>query len=181
MDSSSVMPDENCFSTPKIEPSRLPFRSSKEERKDDDRNLQNTINCRSTGWLFTWLVWWTELVVLLFLVVLNRVDSWKKKTSGSKSTKTHWQPNQTCTQRSKAKIKVCQAPSHLRFRTRLLFWGRSRKSMRKSIRAWVSFDVNPWMRPKKVSVSLMVNSLYSARSCQVGKTHRQWIRFRHQV
>lgn len=78
--------------------------------------------------------------------------------------------NPTCTQTSKAKIKVIPPPSHLRLRTRLFFWGRSRKSMRKSIRACVSFDVNPWMRPKKLSVSLMVNSLYSARSCQVGKT-----------
>lgn len=34
------------------------------------------------------------------------------------------------------------------------------------MRAWVSFDVRPWIRPKKVRVSLMVNSLYNARSCE---------------
>lgn len=32
------------------------------------------------------------------------------------------------------------------------------------MRAWVSLDVRPWIRPKNVSVSLMVNSLYSASS-----------------
>lgn len=102
-------------------------------------------------------------------MVLHQVDTWQKAL-GQHVRETHWQPSQTCTQRSKAKIKVSLTPSHLRLRTRLLFCGRSRKSMRKSIRAWVSFDVNPWMRPKKVSVSLMVNSLYRARSCQVDKT-----------
>lgn len=51
---------ENCLSTPKIKPSHLPFRSSKEERKDDDCNLRNTTNCCSTGWLFTWLVWFCD-------------------------------------------------------------------------------------------------------------------------
>lgn len=58
--------------------------------------------------------------------------------------------------------------SYLRFRTRLCFWGRSRKSMRKFMRACVSLYVRPWIRPKKVRESLMVNSLYKARSC---KTH----------
>lgn len=53
---------------------------------------------------------------------------------------------------------------YLRFRTRHCFWGRSRNSMRKSIRAWVSRDVSPCIRPKKEKVSLMVNSLYSASS-----------------
>lgn len=34
------------------------------------------------------------------------------------------------------------------------------------MRAWVSFHVSPWIRPKKTRVSLMVNSLYNARSCR---------------
>lgn len=38
--------------------------------------------------------------------------------------------------------------------------------MRKSMRAWVSFHVSPWIRPKKTKVSPMVNSLYNARSCE---------------
>lgn len=48
--------------------------------------------------------------------------------------------------------------------------------MRKSMRAWVSLDVNPWIRPKKTKVSLMVNSLYNARSCGRRHTHGEDVR-----
>lgn len=130
------------------------------------------------------LNWMTLTLRWSGVIVMDRIDGfvqlsslslWSfpkwvqdKKHQANKSTKRT--DNQV---RLKVKIKASLTLSHLRLRTRLLFWGRSRKSMRKSIRAWVSFDVNPWMRPKNVSVSLMVNSLYSARSCQVGKAQQQ--------
>ena len=41
------------------------------------------------------------------------------------------------------------------------------------MRALVSFHVRPWILPKKVSVSLMVNSLYNASSCETQRVSNE--------
>lgn len=95
----------------------------------------------------------------------------------------------------KIKLKICFSSLHfkiilfvkccilrgfyLRFWTRLFFSGRSRKPIRCFMRSWISLDVRPWIRPKKVRVSLMVNSLYSANFCATQITQMQTIHETH--